>query len=179
MTHQEIIAGCKRGQEAAYRALVDQFAEQLMGVCMRYLRDRQKAEDAIQESYIQVFKSIHQFELTGSLGGWMVRIAVNNCLKALRKHERLHFTPEHLDNDKTQSLPDVYDKLNADDLLQLLDTLPAHYRVIFNLYAIEGYTHREIADMLGIAESLSRTKLTRARKLMQDYFIVQVKKSIV
>lgn len=179
LTQKEIIQGCKDGREEAYRALVDLYAEQLMGICMRYVRDRQKAEDILQETYIRVFKSVHKYEESGTLTGWLIKIAVNFCLKELKKNKRLSFKEEELHFEKAIELPDVYDKLSTEDLLLILDRLPGPYRIIFNLNVIEGYSHKEIADMLGIQVSLSRTKLTRARKMLQEYYLIQFKKSIV
>ncbi len=179
LTQKEIIQGCKDGREEAYRALVDIYAEQLMGTCLRYLRDSQKAEDVLQETYIRVFKSIHKYEEMGSLTGWLTKIAVNCCLKELKKNKRISAQEEELRFENSIELPEIYEKLSAEDLLVMLDRLPEHYRIIFNLNIIEGYTHKEIADMLGIQISLSRTKLTRARKLLQEYYSIQFKKSIV
>lgn len=179
MTQKEIIQGCKAGREDAYRTLVDTYANQLMGTCMRYLRDMQKAEDALQETYIQVFKSIHKFEETGSLVAWITRIAINCCLKELRKAKWLTFTEDELVFENKIQLPEVYDKLTSDDLLMLLDKLPVSYRIIFNMNVIEGYTHKEISELLGIQVSHSRTRLTRARDMLQEIYFVQYKKSIV
>lgn len=179
MTQNEIIQKCRRGDEGAYRYLVDTYADPLMGVCVRYLRDHQKAEDTVQETFISVFKSIHRFDGEGSLAGWMYKIAVNACLKELRKTNRLTFPEESVELDQMIEWPEAYEKLQAEDLLTILDQLPYHYRIIFNLYAIEGYSHKEISEMLGIKESLSRTKLTRARKQLQEQYLVHFKKSIV
>ena len=179
MTQNEILQRCRKGDESAYRHLVDTHADQLMGVCVRYLRDLQKAEDALQETFIQVFKSIHQFDGKGALAGWMYKIAVNCCLKELRKSNRLSFPEEPVGIEQLVEWPQAYETLDAEDLLRVLDKLPPHYRIIFNLYAIEGYSHKEISDMLGIRESLSRTKLTRARKMLQEHYLINIKKSIV
>lgn len=179
MTQSEIIQGCKRGREDAYRQLVDTYAARLMGLCMRYLRDHQKAEDAVQETYIQVFKSIHRIDTDSEIMAWMSRIAINTCLKELRKNKMLVFQMEDsiLENIPEVQLEETW--TNADELLTLMDNIPPAYRIIFNLHVIEGYSHREISQMLKIRESNSRTKLTRARKMIQDYLVVQTKKSIV
>ena len=179
MTQQEIIQGCKSGDEKTYRYLVDAYAEQLMGTCVRYLRDHQKAEDAVQETYIQVFKAIHRFDESGSLIAWMSKIAINTCLKELRKAKRLVFNEEGIIFDQQIQLPEIYEKLTSDDLLVLLDRLPVSYRVVFNLYVIEGYSHKEIGSMLNIQVSHSRTKLTRARDMLQEIYFIHLKKSIV
>lgn len=179
MTQNEIIQGCKAGKEDAYRALVDLYADRLMGTCMRYLRDHQKAEDVLQETYILIFKSIHKYEETGNLEGWLHRIAINTCLKELRKKQRLSFSQEELVFENLSELPSVYDKFSSEVLLTMLDKLPEAYRIIFNLNVIEGYSHKEISEMLNIQSSLSRTKVTRARKMLQDYYLIHFKGSIV
>ena len=146
---------------------------------MRYLRDRQKSEDAMQETYIQVFRAIHRFDENGSLKAWMTKIAINCCLKELRKAKRLVFTEEPDVFENRIQLPDVYEKLSAEDVLVLLDRLPLSYRIIFNLHVVEGLSHKEISQLLGIQVSHSRTKLTRARDMLQEIYFVQLKKSIV
>jgi RNA polymerase sigma-70 factor (ECF subfamily) len=178
LTQQEIIRGCRQGREDAYRVLLDHHADRLMGLCVRYLRDHQKAEDAVQETFIQVFRNVHRFDEAGSLEAWTSRIAINICLKELRRAKRLSFPGEEIGAEVAYDLPDGYEKLKAEDILRLLDQLPEHLRVIFNLHVIEGYNHREIAGMLGIQESLSRTKLTRARKMMQDVYLINGKQSL-
>jgi len=179
LTQKEIIQGCKKGHESAYRYLVDAHADLLMGICVRYLRDFQKAEDAVQETYIQIFRSIHAFDIHGSLPAWMCKIAVNCCLKELRKTKRLSFSEDEAVFDQMVEMPEVIEKLKSEDILVLMDKLPHHYRIIFNLHIVEGYSHKEISDMLDIQESLSRTKLTRARKMIQEFYLVYHKKSIV
>jgi RNA polymerase sigma factor (sigma-70 family) len=179
LTQNEVIQGCKKGDERSYRYLVDAYADQLMGICVRYLRDHQKAEDALQETFIQVFRSIQKFDGAGSLAGWMYRIAVNCCLKELRKTRQLSFPEEETVFEQLIEWPEVYDKLNAEDIMNLLDALPQHYRIIFNLNIIEGYSHKEISELLGIQGSHSRTKLTRAKKMIQEIYLLHYKKSVV
>lgn len=179
MTQNEIIQGCKDGREDAYRNLVDSYANKLMGLCVRYLRDRQKAEDAVQETFIQVFRSVNQFDDSGNLIAWMSRIAINTCLKEIKKSKRMVFTEQTLHIENLPVMPDIDRKMKTEELLSILDNLPAAYRIVFNLHLVEGYSHKEISVMLDIRESTSRTKLTRARKMLQDYLFVQPKKSIV
>ncbi len=179
MTQNEIIQGCKTGHEDAYRELVDRYANKLMGLCVRYLRDRHKAEDAVQETFIQVFRSVHQFDASGNLIAWMSRIAINICLKEIKKSKRMVFTEQNLHLETLPVMPEIDRKMNTEELLTILDNLPAAYRIVFNLHLVEGYSHKEISEMLDIRESTSRTKLTRARKMLQDYLFVQPKNSIV
>ena len=179
MTQNEIIQGCKKGHEGAYRYLVDTYADLLMGICVRYLRDYQKAEDAVQETYIQIFRSIGALDMHATLPAWMCKIAINCCLKEMRKTKRLSFSEDETVFDQMVEMPDVIEKLKSEDILVLMDKLPHHYRIIFNLHIVEGYSHKEISEMLDIQESHSRTKLTRARKMIQELYFVQNKKSIV
>lgn len=179
MTQNEIIQGCKAGRETAYRALVDTYAHKLMGLCVRYLRDRQKAEDAVQETFIQVFRSVDQFDASGNLIGWMSRIAINICLKELKKSKRMVFTEQILHLETLSVMPEIYRKMKTEELLAVLDNLPPPYRIVFNLHLVEGYSHKEISALLDIRESTSRTKLTRARKMLQDYLFFPSKKSVV
>jgi len=179
LTQNEIIQGCKAGREAAYRELLDAYAGKLMGLCVRYLRDRQKAEDAVQETFIQVFRFIHQFDESGNLIAWMSRISINICLTEIKKSKRMVFTEETLLMENLPVMPEIDRKMNTEELLTVLDNLPPAYRIVFNLHLVEGYSHKEISAMLDIRESTSRTKLTRARKMLQDYLFVPSKKSIV
>ena len=179
MTQNEIIQGCKAGREAAYKELIEQHATKLMGLCVRYLRDRQKAEDAVQETFIQVFKSVHQIDEEGNLIGWMSRIAINNCLKEIKKSKRMVFTEETLHLENLPVMPEIDRKMKTEELLAILDNLPPAYRIVFNLHLVEGYSHKEISEMLDIQESASRTKLTRARKMLQNYLVVHPRKSVV
>jgi RNA polymerase sigma-70 factor (ECF subfamily) len=109
----------------------------------------------------------------------MTRIAINFCLKELKKNKRMVFTEETLLMENVPVMPEIYRKMKTEELLSILDNLPAAYRIVFNLHLIEGYSHKEISAMLDIRESTSRTKLTRARKMLQDYLFVSSKKSIV
>ena len=168
MTQNEIIQGCKKGDEGAYRFLVDAYADQLMGICVRYLRDHQKAEDSVQETFIQVFKSIHTFDGKGSLPGWMCKIAVNCCLKELRKSKRLSFTEEDTVFDQLVEWPEVYDKLNAEDIMAMLEQVSISYRMVFLMHVVDGYTLKDIASRLDITEGGVKTLYYKARQKMRE-----------
>ena len=139
----------------------------MLGVCLRYARNRQDAEDILQDSFIKVFEKIGQFKNEGSFEGWLKRVCVNQCLDILKK-EKSQFS-EDIDN-YTQ-LPsqavDVNSEISAKNLMQLLMRLPVGYRTVFNLYAIEGYSHAEIATLLNINENTSKSQLFKARKWLQ------------
>lgn len=169
----EIIKKCKKGDHQAFNFLVKNYAPRLMGICLRYMGDRAAAEDVLQESFIRVFKSISKYKKTGSFEAWLSRITVTTALMELRKNKKRSFEAE-LDpgiNGKHGQEAFVEIKMNEADILEMMDELPESYRIIFNLFVIEGYNHQEISTLLEIKESTSRTKLTRARRKMQEIYI--------
>lgn len=136
----------------------------LLTVCRRYLNDPSLAEDALQETFIKIFRYIGKYKPYGSFEAWMRRVAVTTTLQMVDKawyRRPVGEVEEHL---LDSQVPDIYAHLNAEEILKLIARLPAGFRVVFNLYAIDGYSHREIGDLLGITESASRSQLTRARK---------------
>ncbi|SDL53644.1 RNA polymerase sigma-70 factor, ECF subfamily [Catalinimonas alkaloidigena] len=169
-THEkELVQDCQAGVRAAQRHLYEHYAPKMLVVCQRYLRDDYEAEDALVRGFTKVFQHLHQYEGNGSFEGWIRRIMVNEALMQLRK-SRLMFV--HTEVEALQYQPDyrtVDTSLEAEDLMNLVCQLPDGYRTVFNLYAIEGYSHKEIADQLGISESTSKSQLSRARVLLQEY----------
>jgi len=138
-----------------------------MLVCQRYARDYMEAEDMLQEGFVRIFRNIHQFKFEGSFEGWMRRIVVNVALKHLQK-KQLHYVEVKEEVCQSQTVESyVYSSLGEDDLLKLIQQLPDGYRAVFNLNVIEGYSHDEIAEMLGIQASTSRSQLVKARKMLQ------------
>lgn len=140
----------------------------MMGVCLRYARHRLEAEDLLQDAFVRVFDKLHTFKQNGSLEGWIRRITVNICIKNYRKFS---FSREEigLENRPEDSEdPEIFGTLAAAELMELVRALPDGYRLVFNLYAVEGYSHKEIADELGISTSTSRTQLLKARKRLQQ-----------
>ncbi len=144
----------------------------LMGICLRYMKRKDRAEDVLQETYIHAFQKIEQFEGHGSLAGWLSRIAVTKSLKELRKRnpDLIELEPHHSARSIQQAAP-IIEEMLAEDILDILNEIPEHYRVIFNLAIIEGYSHAEIAELLQIKESNSRARLTRARARVKEIFI--------
>jgi len=167
-----IIKQCKRGNPKGFKALVDSYAPKLMGICLRYMKDEFEAKDVLQDSFIKIFHSISAYQNTGSFEAWLSRIAVTKCLMQLRKNKKQNFHIDYNSNNSTDIHQEakIEIKLNEEDILEMLKELPDHYRIIFNLYVIEGYSHSEIAELLEIPESTSRTKLTRARRKMQEIY---------
>ena len=147
-------------------------------VCRRYARHHMEAEDILQDAFVKVFRNLEKFEQRGSFEGWIRRIVVNTALKNIDKKS---FANEQIGGDLDHdpgAIPSVYSTLGAEDLLQVIAQLPEGYRIVFNLYAIEGYSHKEIADMLDIGESTSRSQLVKARKMLQA-LILQTQKIAV
>ena len=143
----------------------------MMAVCLRYARSREEAEDLLQDAFIKVFDSIVDFQFKGSLEGWIRKITVNTALRHYQRHNiRPEYNGVEWDADIAEE-PDVYARLEEEDLLRIVARLPDGYRVVFNLFAIEGYNHKEIADLLGIQESTSRSQLVKARKMLQLWLV--------
>ena len=166
MTESELIAGCQRADSKAQKVLYERYASMMYGVCMRYLKNEMDAEEALLNGFMKIYQNIEKFEAKGSFEGWVRRIMVNEALGFLRKKEPLHLAIE----DGFTQIADTggadHD-LNEGELLGMLHTLPAGYRAVFNLYAIEGYSHKEIADMLNITEGTSKSQLSKARAMLQ------------
>jgi RNA polymerase sigma factor (sigma-70 family) len=170
MTEAELIHNCKDQDSASQKLLYHRYAGKMLSVCMRYINDKAEAEDVLQEGFIKIFANIIHFRAEGSFEGWMRRIFVNCALSALRV-KQLKFV-DSLDNhvNHSQVAPSVFDKIGSEEIFQMIRTLPNGYRVVFNLFAIEGYSHKEIAAMLNITESTSRTQFLKARNALKEKF---------
>lgn len=178
MTEKEIVQGCIKEDRHCQQALFVRYAGKMLAVCMRYTRHRMEAEDILQDAFVKVFDNIHKFQFKGSFEGWIRRIVINTALK---NYSKKSFQQEQigLENQPEHSTePESYKNLEQEEMLRLINRLPEGYRVVFNLYAIEGYSHKEISDMLGIQESTSRSQLVKARKMLQG-MIVKIQKIAV
>lgn len=178
MTEKEIVQGCIKEDRHCQQELFVRYAGKMLAVCMRYTRHRMEAEDILQDAFVKVFDNIHKFQFKGSFEGWIRRIVINTALK---NYSKKSFQQEQigLENQPEHSTePESYKNLEYEEILRLINRLPEGYRVVFNLYAIEGYSHKEIADMLGIQESTSRSQLVKARKMLQG-MIVKIQKIAV
>ena len=166
---QQLITGCKEGKSWAQKAIYDRYAAAMMSVCVRYVTDRETARDLLQEGFIKLFTKIDSFTGAGAFGGWVRRIFVTTSLEYLRQNDALKQSASieeygnYIENDDVT----VLQKISADDLMACVAQLSDGYRTVFNLYAIEGYSHAEIAEMLGISEATSRSQFMRARKILQ------------
>jgi RNA polymerase sigma-70 factor (ECF subfamily) len=165
----EIIQDCKKGRHKAQRKLFDFFANHMFSVCMRYLNNTEEAEDVLSQGFTKVFKSIKDMEYRdmNSLRAWIKKIMINESLMQLRKS--VNFSLVSVEEAEEITYQDhSMDNLDVQYILEMLNELPPGYKTILNLYAIEGYSHAEIASMLGINEGTSRSQLSKARNMMKD-----------
>ena len=177
MTEESLIKKCASGNSLAQKTFYEKFAGKMMGICLRYTKDYEEAQDVMQDAFIKIFGKLANYEKKGSLEGWIRRIVVNTALDSYRKNKKHQKnidveTVNYLLEDKTY----IIEELNANDLLAIIKTIPAGYQMVFNLFAIEGYSHREIAEQLNITESTSKSQYSRAKKLLRELL---VKKNIV
>ncbi|MFT3995424.1 MAG: RNA polymerase sigma factor [Dysgonomonas sp.] len=172
MNELQIIAGCKEQKREAQKALYETYARTMYGICLRYCSDQDIAKDLLQDGFIKVFAHITSFQEKGSFEGWMKRIFINQALENIRKKKTIIQSSDDLEN-----LSDIVDDSTEDDqmyniseneLLKMIQELPPGYSAVFNMYAIENYSHKEIADMLEISEGTSRSQYVRARQLLQN-----------
>ena len=177
MTDEQLVKECVSGNTIAQKKFYDLFAKKMMGVCLRYTNDYEEAQDVLQEGFIKIFTKLPDFESKGSLEGWVRRIMVNTALDAYRRAKKHQ---NNVDVDSVGYLLDSNDytieTINANDLLKIIHTIPEGYRVVFNLFAIEGYSHKEIAERLGVTESTSKSQFSRAKKMLRK---ILVEKNIV
>ena len=166
VTEKELIALCKKENRGAQKLLYDRYSPMMMGVCRRYVYNREDAEDILVEAFYKILTNIDQFRGTGSLVGWMRRIVVNEALMFLRKRHNFSMMVE-VEQTHAMTTFSVEDELAAKDIMTLLNELPTGYRTVFNLFVLEGYKHREIAEILGISINTSKSQLILAKKRLQ------------
>ncbi|GAB2522225.1 RNA polymerase sigma factor [Spirosoma aerophilum] len=166
-TEAQLIVALKRGESRAHKVVYERYAGKMLAVCTRYCANRDDAEEVMLDGFMRVFEKIDQFREDGSFEGWIRRIMVTESLMFLRKTKqwRQEIAIDEVAEEADYSWADA--AVNENDLLRLVNQLPDGYRTIFNLYAIEGYAHAEIAEMLGISEGTSKSQLSRARMLLQ------------
>jgi RNA polymerase sigma factor (sigma-70 family) len=169
----ELIKGCLRRDSSAQKILFDTYSSKMYGLCYRYVKDSMEAEDILVTSFMKVFDKIHQFKSEGSFEGWIRRIVVNEALTFLRRNRSMYLETELEQADREPDYNALSDHLVAEDLLNMIQELPTGYRIVFNLYAIDGYSHKEIAEQLGISENTSKSQLSRARTYLQKVLLEQ------
>ncbi len=177
MTEELMLTGCKRNNATAQEALYNRFSPRMLGVCYRFAKNREDAEDMLQEGFIKVFTQLHQYRSEGALEGWIRRIIVHTCINILKKNKKfadsvdiIHATGVHV---REEMIPSI---MQAKQVVECIRSLPLGYKTVLNLYAIEGYSHKEIAFLLDIEESTSRSQYTRAKAMLED---ILIKKKII
>jgi RNA polymerase sigma factor (sigma-70 family) len=167
LSDNELIKGCTEDNSRSQKLLFDRYSRKMMGICLRYAANRQEAEDMLQDGWIKVFRNIKSFRFEGSVEGWIKRVIVNTCLENLRKNKMQYSDIEIERIEEMGFIKTAPDSLTANDLLKMIHRLPSGYRSVFNLFAIEGYTHKEIGKMLTISEGTSKSQYSRARTYLQ------------
>jgi RNA polymerase sigma factor (sigma-70 family) len=177
MTEELMLAGCLKNNAAAQEALYSRFSPRMLGVCYRFAKNREDAEDMLQEGFIKVFTQMHQYRNEGALEGWIRRIIVHTCINNLKKNKKfsdsLDIIHAHSVHVNEEIIPSI---MQAKQVVECIRLLPLGYRTVLNLYAIEGFPHKEIAGMLDIEESTSRSQYTRAKAMLEE---ILVKKKII
>ena len=173
MTDDELIKGCIRHEESSERELFRRYSGRMLGVCQRYARNSADAEDIVQDAFIKVFEKLDQFKFQGSFEGWIRKIVVNTALKkyTIIRYDREVSGYEINDRNERSEDSTAYSHLNEKELLGLINNLPDGYRLIFNLFVVEGYQHEEIAEMLRIQPGTSRSQLVKARNMLRNQIL--------
>ena len=172
MTEDAILQGCLENNSAAQKSLYEKYSAKMLVVCYRYAHNREDAEDMLQEGFIKVFSQIHTFENRGALEGWIRRIIVHTCINNLKKNKRFNESVDLIHANsvmvREENIPSV---IQAKEVIECIRMLPIGYRTVLNLYAIEGYSHKEISLMLDIEESTSRSQYTRSKAMLEEILI--------
>lgn len=169
MNDETLVKECVSGNARSQRLLFDRFSAKMLGVAMRYINDKERAEDVLQDAFIKVFKHLNRFKNDGSLEGWIRRIVVNTALDQLRKNKKRQ-SDIALDDSFIEITTNNFteERLQAESLMKIVQELPDGYRTVFNMFAIEGYSHKEIAKKLGITENTSKSQYSRAKSVLRE-----------
>ncbi len=169
MTELQIIQGCKKMDRKAYKAFVDTYSKYIYAICFRYMGDSELAKDALQEALIQIINNIDKYEERGLFKSWIGSVTVKKCLDGLRKEKRHKYAS--MENIVEPSVDEMSSmRLEHDDVVQFIKTIPENYRIAINLFLVEGYSHKEISEKMNITESSSRSLVSRGRKMIATAF---------
>ncbi|HEY3402759.1 MAG TPA: RNA polymerase sigma factor [Ohtaekwangia sp.] len=166
-SEDELIKGCIKRDRSAQKRLFDTYSSKMYGICYRYVKDPMEAEDILVTAFTKILDKIEQFKNEGSFEGWIRRIMVNEALTHLRRNRSMYLETDLEQADREPDYDTLDNYLEAEDLMNIIQELPSGYRIVFNMYAIDGYSHKEIADHLGISENTSKSQLSRARTYLQ------------
>jgi RNA polymerase sigma factor (sigma-70 family) len=172
MSDEQLVNGCKAEDAFYQKCLYERFQAKMLGICIRYMKNRTEAQDVLQDGFIQVFRKLSTYKGKGSLEGWIRKIMVNTALQTLRKNQKLAYQ-ESIDvlEEQIGNQEFILDTLAANDILRFINELPIGYRTVFNLYAIEGYSHAEIAEELNISVNTSFSQFSRAKSLLKKLIV--------
>ncbi|HEY6503144.1 MAG TPA: sigma-70 family RNA polymerase sigma factor [Chitinophagaceae bacterium] len=168
ISESDLIRGCIDGNRRMQEELYRRFSPRMYAVCLRYAGSSEEAEDILQEGFIKIFKKLDSFRSEGSFEGWIRRVFVNTAIEHFRRKRYLQPVTEREENTIEGKGISVLDELAEKDILELVRQLSPGYRTVFNMYVVEGYTHKEIGDILGISEGTSKSQLSRAKVILQD-----------
>jgi RNA polymerase sigma-70 factor (ECF subfamily) len=168
IAESDLISGCINGDRKMQRELYERYSAKMFGVCLRYAGSTEEAEDILQEGFIKVFKKIGSYRGEGSFEGWIRRIFVNTAIEQFRRKTYMQPITEREENSVEATYLSVLDSLAEKDIVKLVQQLSPGYRTVFNMYVVEGFTHRQIAESLGISEGTSKSQLSRAKIILQD-----------
>lgn len=175
MNLEDLIQGCIQKDRRAQKLLVDRYSSYLYGVCIRYTGDRYLAKDCLQESLLRILQKIHLYEEQGNFKAWMAKVTAMKCLEIMRK-EKKHGSEELMDYNEQFTHEDrVYDTMQKKEVFHFVERLPSNYRIALNMFLVEGYSHKEISQHLGISEGSSRSLVSRGRGLIQKAFCTKPK----
>lgn len=177
MSLEELIHNCKKGDRKAQARLYQKYADVLFGICLKYSRNKTEAEDSLHDSFMTIYDKIEQYKSNGSFEGWMKRITVNTVLQKYRKVEPLNVVHENTEEEVT--VDSSFEDIGLQTLLEYIRELPNKYRTTFNLYVLDGYTHKEIGELLGTTTGTSKSNLARARMLLKEKIENKVSQSII
>jgi len=166
-TDADLIQGCIQGDRRMQKALYDKYAGKMYAVCLRYMGNADDAQDILQDGFIKVYKNLERFRGEGSFEGWVRRIFVNTAIEQIRKKKNDLSLTEKEESIELKSVTAI-ENINEKDLMKVIRELSPGYRAVFNLYVVEGYSHKEIGELLGISEGTSKSQLARARMILQE-----------
>ena len=170
-TETDLIQGCIAGDRRMQEELYKKFSSKMFAVCLRYAGNSDDAQDILQDGFVKIYKNLSRFRSEGSFEGWVRRIFVNTAIEHLRRKTYLKPIAEKEENTLPYKETTALDKLGEKDIMNLISQLSPGYRTVFNMYVVEGYTHKEVGDILGISEGTSKSQLARARTLLQEMVI--------
>ncbi len=173
---KELVALCLKKDAKAEKMLYDRFSGQMFAICLRYMKDRTEAEDVFQDGMIKVFQKLHTWKAEGPLGGWMRMIFIHSALNEIKNYKKMLLSKEENINTVDVALPVVLNEMAEAEIMTLIQNLPVGYRTVFNLFAIEGYSHAEIGKMLNITESTSKTQFLKAKAKLKSLLVAKTEK---